>query len=617
MGLSGMLRGIGTRVWGTSALVALFFSLSTSVGRRVNESENLGLGSREGAAAFVLETAVLTLLYWLTLTAFYSWLQRRDDPARGVELTPTEPAPAATGKTTQKLLLTSAYLPARLPLRSAATLRAWALLVAAWLPYWLLLWPGQVSVDSSNQIRQVLGVLPLNDHHPLEMTLAIGAVLLPLRALTGSINVSISVLTLLQLVAVAGIYALTVTYIRRVTTRAWVWRIALALFALHPVIGWYSVAVWKDVWISALLALLAAFLTDLLDRIRGGQAPQTREWVALALLVVAAGMAKKTGIYVVIPTATVTVLLLWRWRRSFTKSGGTNSNTSAERGGEGNVGHDYTSEKLRRSPLLAGGAFATGIVVYLAGHAGLIALTGAETGSPAEALSVPVQQIARTVRDHGADLPEHTRAEIEFFFPGVDLAKRYKPGLSDPVKGALDRQRFTDNKGRFVSLWFSVVRQYPATATKATLVGTRGYWYPKTHHWLVFTSDWDAQVGGFLRDVLGLDPASLDPNFQEGDEALSRPKVVVENLIHGGLRAAPLLDLALYLGYWTWAAVLLTGGLWVRRRSVGIPAVAVAVCSWGICMISPVFAEARYALPILVTLPVMLGALTSAPSPRS
>lgn len=97
-----------------------------------------------------------------------------------------------------------------------------------------------------------------------------------------------------------------------------------------------------------------------------------------------------------------------------------------------------------------------------------------------ESLSLPTQQVARTVLDHN-DL---TSSEFEILNPIMEISmiqETYDPGLSDPIK-ALIRATTKNNPANsqqmldFAKLWFELGLRHPVTYAKAFVDITCGYW---------------------------------------------------------------------------------------------------------------------------------------------
>lgn len=132
-------------------------------------------------------------------------------------------------------------------------------LLVAWSPYFILLSPGIVTADTLNEISQAMGDVPLSDHNPilytgfLKITLTLGVFL------TGNIGCGLIVSGLTQMVLLAGIFSLAIVSIDFSFRYSWLIRIAtLTFFALNPLIGWYSITLWKDVLFSAFVLLLCS-----------------------------------------------------------------------------------------------------------------------------------------------------------------------------------------------------------------------------------------------------------------------------------------------------------------------------------------------------------------------
>src|SRR5690606_27521440 len=123
-------------------------------------------------------------------------------------------------------------------------------LAAPWFVHWVFLWPGVTTDDSYNQILQALNITSYEDHHPIFHTLVIHALLRPFLSLTGSIEVAIGLVTLVQMLIVAVIIALCIDALRHFKAPGWALTSTLLFFAMHPIIGWYSVTLWKDVWLG-------------------------------------------------------------------------------------------------------------------------------------------------------------------------------------------------------------------------------------------------------------------------------------------------------------------------------------------------------------------------------
>ncbi|WP_371152854.1 DUF6020 family protein [Buchananella felis] len=470
-----------------------------------------------------------------------------------------------------------------------------ALLWAAWLPYWFMLWPGMTSFDSYNQLMQALGHSGYSDHHPLAMTAVIAALLVPFRWLTGSIAGGIGLVTLTQQAVLAALLVWSLRGMRELGVSARARWVALAFYALFPIVAWYSASVWKDVWLAVITVLTTVTILRVVRAVSAGTGVPVRLWIILAGGVVAMGLAKKTGVYVMVLVGVVGAAYLWFTGRAAGRAGGRESTAPAWR---------RTLRVPAVSWLLS---ISVGLGTYTLAHAGLMRFLDAKPGSVVEAYSVPSQQIAGIVRDHRAELSPQQLAEIERFYPGVDLAEIYRPSLADNTKGALDAVALEAHKSDYARLWLGLVKQHPRTALNATLVGTRGYWYPGTRYWKVGAYDWFSILrlihGDSEEDIAKIDPAAVHPPVPKEDMR------GYAQFINEHAQGTPLVGWTLSVGGWVWAAAILLAGLFIRRREGTLLLAAMVAGHWAMCMISPVHAEARYAYPLLLLLPVLAALL--------
>lgn len=123
-----------------------------------------------------------------------------------------------------------------------------------------------MSVDSLNQYRQVLGIEPLNDAHPVIMAY-MWRVLLQLFGFPGIM------LVFHQLIYWAAIVLLVV----RATDKLYVRMILLILIGFCPPMIIMSLHIWKDVWMMSSLALAAAAMLGYVQRPHWG-------WVFITLI---------------------------------------------------------------------------------------------------------------------------------------------------------------------------------------------------------------------------------------------------------------------------------------------------------------------------------------------
>lgn len=111
---------------------------------------------------------------------------------------------------------------------------------------------------------------------------------------------------------------------------------------------------------------------------------------------------------------------------------------------------------------------------------GLKAAVSAQSGSPREMLSIPLQQMARTRVMHEEEIDDDMRQELDSYLSSEWVFAAYNPYLADPVK---NRAVIHDNPIGLIKTWARLGIQFPMTYVDAFLDNSIGCWYlsDKTH----------------------------------------------------------------------------------------------------------------------------------------
>ena len=228
--------------------------------------------------------------------------------------------------------------------------RAFAFILACYVPMFCVAFPGSFAYDVPYQLRQVV-TGAYSTHHPLLHTLALGGLLQLGRAL-GDINLGAALYTALQMVLLAGCFALTCGSIAR-QSGARAAKRAAVFFALYPLNMVMAVNATKDVLFCGFFALTLALLNEIQEKPSRGLALKIAACGALAV------MLRNNMAY----AALVWLALL-------------------------TIG-------LRKAEKSAALAMLLALAVGLCGNAALKHATRAESGDMSEMLSWPIQQLAR------------------------------------------------------------------------------------------------------------------------------------------------------------------------------------------------------------------------------
>ena len=213
-------------------------------------------------------------------------------------------------------------------------------------------------------------------------------------------------------------------------------------------------------------------------------------------------------------------------------------------------------------------------------------------GSVGEALSVPMQQTARYVRDFGYDVTDDEKAVINEVLDYDSLAQSYMPELSDGVK----QYYKNPSKGglaRYMLTWAKTLFKHPVCYFEALHANSHGY-YTITkcraiNDYYTFNNDTCMQM--FEMDVHYLDKSGyLRYAFVQALSAFEK---------------LPLVGLITSIGFMAWLTAVL--GVWLARRKAKqtLPIFIGLGIFWLTCIASPVNDCMRYFLPIAGCLPLI------------
>ncbi|WP_344806966.1 DUF6020 family protein [Microlunatus ginsengisoli] len=420
-----------------AAVLALLFAGFFVVGGSFAATDStIWFSASVGAAlGSLLIVLLLAVVLYLPIRIGYRWLDRRWDSA-------ADPDAAAAAQV--------------IPMRRA--LRRWLLpsvgiLLAGWIPWLLIHYPGSVDSDTITQLFQSLGLARRVDHHPWFDT-AIFGWFWDLGRPFGSYNLGLFAFLLFQVVATAFAMALVLVYLARLGLPRGP-RLVLTVFvAAFPTFA-MSVAVMSKDTFAAIFWL--PFFVLYVEALRTRGRFLMRPWIALGAVGVCIPLvlAKRPNVYVLVLCVVVLLLVVARGTR------------------------------LR---LLLGTGVVLVVTSVLWPHVVLPAL-GVAPGTGTDSLSIPLQQTARTVRQHGKDISPAQRAAIDRVLRYDGLAKAYVPRRSDSVKGRWDDEAPLSAKLAYFKVWLTQLLRYPGTYFAATANNTYEYFAPVSR--LDFQSDLD------------------------------------------------------------------------------------------------------------------------------
>lgn len=430
----------------------------------------------------------------------------------------------------------------------------WLLYFVSFLPAFLGGYPGIFAADAPNQVGWTFSGW-LTAHHPLLHTGILCGIFSAARAMGLSDNTAAAVYTVLQMLALSGIFAWISRFLRAEKAPVWL-QIGTVLFlCLMPFHGLMAVYTTKDTIFSGIFVLCLIQVYRMCrepERYFEGYGRLLGGGLCFTLLF----LFRNNGFHTLLLCVPFLLIGLRRY--------------------------------WKKLVLLFAGLF----ILYQFYNGPFLGLIGAEAGNAREAYSVIMQTLGRTYVAGGDIRPE----EMDVIRPVMDeeTLAQYAPDISDPIKNHFDTKAFQDNRGDFLKTWFAVGWRNKKIYVDAFLNTTAPFWYPNTS-------------GEYLEFVCF--------DIQEGDEHYPHVRMQpVSKAFYGyysaigtdaSFRRIPVVRELLSMGLYFWLLVL--AGLYVLYAGE-YGKLLWMLPAWtymGTCFLGPT-AILRYAYPVMLGAPVLI-----------
>ena len=432
-----------------------------------------------------------------------------------------------------------------------------ALLWLCWLPWYVCLFPGTVSVDSISMLMITYGLEPLSNANPICQT-ALLWLFRKIAAWAGHPDVGIALYCVLQSVLMAWLLgALVCEMLRDHAPAPLAWG-SFAFYALCPVFPVFAFCVGKDTNFAMAVLFLA------LETWRIVHHPQAKpvRLVCTSLAAVGCVLLRNPGIY--LAALTLALLLLWT------------------------LGKQRRAEKRWRVPLCG---LLSAVLVFVLLHTAVLPSFDIAPMPETEEYSSPLQQVARVAAGE-ALTPEQQQA-VDGVLELDKLHAAYNGELSDPVKDLWRRDCTPEQKAAFWKAWPQIVMDNPMTCVSATFHNVYGYLYPgyvSTIKPTLIVGDHTGRTAS-VRGYFDFTVNPLSANVKAFTEQLN------ENALYR-LLVSP--------GLYGWITVFAAAWLMTRRGRRELLSAVPALFTLAGCMLSAVNGYFRYAMPLYVSAPLMI-----------
>lgn len=308
------------------------------------------------------------------------------------------------------------------------------LLCASWFLCLAVYFPG---VGMNDGLNILAGRLASANQFPIWYCVYV-VILEHIGNMFGSLQYSIIIYSIIQVIITAAISAGIICWIRRHTTNRILRFLVSAYYILQPVLAVYAITMVKDTVFSALLVLYGILLYEMVVNAAGS----SRWFMVLFTLssLVLCGI-RSNGSYI------VALCLVYLW---------------------------CVSRADRRLVII------TTLLIVIMTMSGNALMNHYDVHrSKAEALAIPIQQICAVVAEGGV-ISDADIESLEHFISADDARQLYTPGDVDAVKwsDAFNRKYLNTHTGEFMTLWFHLLSNNLGTYVKAYLQQTYWFWAP-------------------------------------------------------------------------------------------------------------------------------------------
>jgi hypothetical protein len=294
--------------------------------------------------------------------------------------------------------------------------------------------------DSWNSLGQITGTAALSNAHPLIFTVFV-SIFIHIGLLFGSLELGTLLFSLAQSAILALIFARIIVWMRQEKIGTYGITAALIYYAILPINAIAGTIMWKDILFAGFGLLFMLVLRKLyIEKELFFTRKNVAYFILLAFLFCT---LRNNGLYAYVLFFVLVIVF------------------------------DY--KKIKNIKLLI---LLLSPILLATVYQSLISLVAKPASTSVASLSVPAQQVARTVKYHKGELTDKEKVTLNEISSVDRIGEKYNPNLSDPVMGTFDTKVFEKNKPKYFGLWLELFKEHPKTFIAATLYNTYAYVYP-------------------------------------------------------------------------------------------------------------------------------------------
>lgn len=441
---------------------------------------------------------------------------------------------------------------------------SFCVILLMWLPWIITYYPASMDWDVYRQLSSYLGIWAPSNHDPWLSSCVLG-ICYRIGVKLGSENLGIFIFVVLRDILMALIYAKCVVMLKKAGMKRIIYVGVLLFYAVTPVWGAYAKHAFKDTFCTALFVwYIMNTITLIYYGKEGGL--KNRHWILYGVSALILSLFRNNCIYVAAPATLLVILFLIAKRQKIYYSIGIIAILS----------------------------------VYFMFNSYIVNYCGVIPASSKEALAIPFQQTARTVKFHGNEITDEERDTIDRILDYDSMAQNYDPLISDPIKDNWKGDATSEDLKNYFVVWAKMFLKYPVTYVEAAMGQSYGYY--------AFTPRFPYGAGNYNSGMTIFDWIEVDA-FKEYYsfhyiEAMASGRKILNDWANLWDKI-PILNLTNTIPLYTWG-ILLMGFFLLRKGKIAelipVAALLIMICT---CIASPVNGCFRYYAPVAASVPAL------------
>lgn len=424
-----------------------------------------------------------------------------------------------------------------------------------WTPVFLAVFPGYFCYDAEYQYIQA-STNNFTTQHPILHTMLLGGIIHSVYLLTGSYNAGIATFTILQMIFASFVFSYAIYFMEKYNISKKIRMIGITYYCFFPVVHMFVLNSSKDTLYTLMMILYMTSLIDIYNN-REEYFKKITYILKYSIIVILLCSFRNNGIYLVVGITLISVFLM-------------------------------KSKKFILVNICL-------IAIYMYIWAIITQLPNVKISSPAEMLSIPMQQMAY-VYNFSNDITNEEKNKIEsMFMHGEDTLKKYVPELSDPIKKYFRSADLFENFDFYIKLGLKHKSEY----INAFLLNTIGYWYPNQ----IIDGYIKGNIECFKERKTCYFAASIEAPGIRRSFIPKLEKLYFEISSEGIIENIPIISLLFSIGANIWLIFIILFYSIYRRRNILILYLNVILITWFMMLLGPIVLV-RYILIVFFSLPL-------------